>query len=174
MTNDQSGTENSSNTSLKVAIGVAVGCLVAVLCLVGGAISGVGGLVWLAQPPDDISVTVNAPTQVEIGQEVRLEVIVLNNSSQTSELSSIDISTGYLDGVVISSSTPPYQSTSQYESLGVQYQTYYFDQTIPSGGSLTVILTGEAILTGDHTGEIDVCVGSDFSCINNILRTLVR
>ncbi len=166
--------ENSNGTTAKVAIWIGVGCLVLVVCLMVGAISGVGGLVWLTQAPDDIAVNVNAPVQVDIGDEFLIEVQVINNSTQPSELSSIDISMEYLDGIVISSSTPAFESTDQYESFGIVYQTYYFHQAIAPGGSLTVTFIGEAIAVGDYAGEIDVCVDSDLSCINNILRTIVR
>src|SRR5688572_9636304 len=136
--------ENSNDTAARAAIWIGIGCLVAVICLVVGAISGIGGLFWLSEPPDDIDVAVSAPAQVEIGQEVRIEIIVQNNSSQPSELASIDIGQQYLDGIVIFSSVPGFESTNEYESLGVGYRTYYFDQTISAGGSLTVVFTREA------------------------------
>src|SRR5688572_16462975 len=102
--------ENSSGTAGKVAIWVGVGCLILVICIVIGSISGVGGLFWLTQAPQDVVATVNAPVQVDVGDQVLIEIEIVNNSAQASDLSSIDISMKYLEGIVISSSTPTFNS----------------------------------------------------------------
>jgi hypothetical protein len=166
--------ESSNDTTMKTALGVAIGCLVVILCMIGTMVACIGGLVWAVQPPDDIVFNVNAPVQVDAGDTVAIELRVLNNSAEQVELSSIDFDMAYLDGFVITSTDPAYESVDSYESLDVRYQTYYFHEVIAPGATLTVTLTGEALAPGDFSGEISACIHSDFSCIDTILRTVVR
>src|SRR5688572_33284758 len=105
--------ENSSNDTTKVVLGFAVGCLVVILCLVAATISCVGGILWVSQSPEGIAFNVNAPVQVDVGDTVLIEVQIVNDSAQQAELSSIDVSQEYLDGIVITSSSPAYESTSR-------------------------------------------------------------
>jgi hypothetical protein len=162
--------ENSGNTG-KVALWFfagGLGVVVGVFCII---LFCIGGLVWLGSPPQDIALSVKAPAQMEVGEDLTLEARVVNNSVEQVKLSSIDISLTYLDGIVITSSDPAYKSVASYSS---DFQTYYFDEVIAPGASLVITFMAEAVRTGDLKGELSACIGSDFSCIDNILRTVVR
>jgi hypothetical protein len=166
--------DDSIDKTVRVAAFTGAGCLVMLVCFLTGAGSAIGGIVWAVQIPEDVLLAIDTPAQVEIGDEVLIEIKVANNSAKTIELSSIDISTGYLEEIEISSSTPLFESTMEYEDgFGMVYQTYYFYLDIPAGESLTVTLKGKAMAQGNPAGEIDVCVNS-VRCFDNILKTIVR
>jgi len=164
--------DDSIDKTLKAAAVIVVTLLVMLVCFIAGAASAFGGILWLGEPPDDVVLTIHTPEQVEVGEDVLIEVIVKNNSTQPTEFTRIDISTGYLDGIDISSSAPAFESTVEGESLGLVYRTYYFYQDIAPGESLTVTLEGKAGAEGNYAGEIDVWFG--FGCFNNIFQTIVR
>ena len=166
--------EDKADNIFKWTIIVAAGCVVMFVCFVAGGLSTVGGIVWLSELPDDIAVTIDTPAEVEVGERVLIDVRITNKSENATSLSSIDLSTGYLAGIEIPGSTPAFDDTDVFESYGIEYQTFYFEQEVPAGESLTVTLEGKALAAGNHAGEIDVCIGSGFKCFNNILRTLVR
>jgi hypothetical protein len=166
--------ENSKGTVAKAVIWIGAGCLISVVCLIVGAISGIGWLLWPAKAPENVALHVNIPVQVDVGDEILTEVTVVNNSTQPFELLSINFSGEYLHGMVISSSTPAFESAIQRQPVGVVYQSYSFHQSIAPGESLTVTFTGEAIHAGDYAGEIHVCADADFICIHKILRIVVR
>ncbi|MBI2334133.1 MAG: hypothetical protein HYU84_18565, partial [Chloroflexi bacterium] len=64
--------------------------------------------------------------------------------------------------------------TYEYESGGETYQTYSFQAAIPPGESLTISFEGQAVLPGDFSGGVDVCINSFFNCYTGSIRTLVK
>lgn len=166
--------EDKADDIFKWTIIAAAGCAVMFVCFVAGGLSTIGGIVWLSELPDDIAVTIDTPAEVEVGDQVLIDVKITNKSEEAASLSKIDLSTGFLEGIDIPGSTPAFDGTDVFESYGIEYQTFYFEQEIPAGEALTVTLEGKAVAAGNHAGEIDVCIGAGFKCFNNILRTLVR
>jgi hypothetical protein len=166
--------EDKADDIFKWTIIAAAGCVVMFVCFAAGGLSAVGGIVWLSELPDDIDVTIHTPDEVEVGEWVLIDVKITNKSGEAARLSSIDLSTGYLEGIDVPRSTPAFDSTDTFESYGIEYQTFYFEQEVPAGEALTVTLEGKAVAAGNHAGEIDVCIGAGFKCFNNILRTFVR
>jgi len=169
--------ENTNNSNNKTMLWIAGGCLAIVICIAAVCLLGFGGLVWLgSQTPDNVEVKVNAPISANVGDEVQIQVSITNTGSDVLELSSIDISLNYLNGFTITQVTPPYANVDQYDSLGGDetFQNYYFHHPIEPGITLTIILEGTAVLPGDFSGDIDVCIDSDFNCTTNIQRMVIK
>ena len=168
--------ENTSSGN-KTLVWIAAGCLVLVICVLAVVVLGFGGLAWLGlQTPDNATVSINAPLSANVGDDVQIQIDVTNSSSEPLELSSIDISLNYLNAFNVYRVEPPFSETSQYDSLGggETFQTYYFYLTLDPGETLTIILEAEVVLSGDFSGTIDVCIDSDFNCVSNIPRTVIK
>lgn len=169
MENTQSGN--------KTMVWIAVGCLAVVICILAIILFGFGGLIWLGtQTPENVDVKVSAPQNASVGDDVQIQVSITNTSSEVLELSSIDISLNYLNGFTISQVTPAYSDVGQYDSLGggETFQTYYFYLPIEPGITMMIVFDGKAVLPGDFSGSIDVCIESDFNCVSNIPRTMIK
>jgi len=137
----------------------------------------VGAIIWLASltPDEKVQVNVNTPINLEQGRAFEMTITVTNISDQPIELDSIDISDSYLSGFIIRSATPRYNSVDQFDGVGGDsYQTYYFGTMIPPGESLPVTFSGETVLSGDFSGNIDVCIDSIFTCTTNFVRTIIE
>jgi len=168
--------ENKSNGN-KTIIWVAVGCFVLVACIVAVFIFGFGGLVWLGlQTPENAEINVDTPIQVSEGDNVEIRVLVTNTSSTALEVFGIDISMNYLDGFIVTQTSPPYSDSRQFDSLGggETYQSYYFYRQVLPGESLSIVFHARAVRVGDFSGDLDVCIDSDYTCATNVIRTLVR
>lgn len=157
-------------------IGIGVGaCVLLTVCIIGVMSLSMGGLVWLgSQTPENISSNIDVPLSSEIGEYVELVITVTNIGDSSIDLNSIDFSLNYLDGFDIDYSTPPYDETSQFDALNEKFQSFYFSQSIDPGDSLTVIFYGQAILPGDYSGALDICIDSLANCQTNIVRTLIK
>ncbi len=169
--------ENTNNGNKKTILWIAVGCLVVIACILGVVLLGFGGLLWVgSRTPTNTDIMVDSPLSASVGDDVRIQISVTNTSSDVLELSSIDISLNYLGGFTITQVTPPYSDIGQYDSLGggETFQTYYFHQSIDPGNTLTILLEGTAVLPGDFSGSIDVCINSDFNCSTHIPRTVIK
>ena len=168
--------EQASNNN-KTYLWIGAGCLLILLCVIGVFLFGFGGLVWLGlRSPDNVSVSIDAPISADVGDDIEILITVTNTSSKPLELSSIDFSLNFLSGFTITSVDPPYSEISQYDALGggETFQTYYFYRSIAPGDTLILVFSGRAVLQGDFSGTIDVCIDSDFNCGSNIARTLIR
>lgn len=169
--------ENGLNNNIgKFSLWFGGGCLVMFLCMVLVCVMGVVGVIWISQPPENIRVSIEAPLQVEVGDEVEFVVRVQNVGTESVELIGMDVSMDYLNGVILNSSNPPFAELNRYDGMGdgESYQTYYFYEQIAPGEALTITFLGEAVSPGDYSGSFDVCIDSNFSCISNFIRTVVR
>jgi hypothetical protein len=169
--------DNDLNNNIgRIALWFGAGCFVMFVCIILLCVLSVFGLLRISQPPENIKVSIDAPKQVEIGDEVELVVHVQNLGTESVELYGMDISMNYLDGVILDSAKPPFAEVNQYDGVGnsESYQTYYFYEPIAPGETLSVTFDGVAVSAGDYSGTFDICINSDFSCINNFIRTVVR
>jgi hypothetical protein len=162
--------DSGNNTGKWMALGCGIVLAIGLCC--GGAFA---GLVWLgAQNADEtVRIEMDVPIDAEVGGPYNFTITVTNITSAEVSIDSIDITTGFLDGFVLDSVTPAYIETYEFDSLGNTYQTYSFDETIPPGGEILFNFSGRAVLPGDFSGEIDVCV-TVFACTTNVVRTIVR
>lgn len=155
---------------------LAVGCaatVVLTICCVAGIM---GGLIWIgSQSADGLAqVNINAPSTVEQGGTFVIAVEITNISGKTIQLNSVDISKNLLHGFIIGAVEPAYIETYEYGGLNEEYQTFAFNIAIPPGESLTVHFESEAVLPGDFSGEIDVCVNTAYNCHRSALRAIVK
>jgi len=168
---------DNTNRGNKTVLWIAVGCLILIVCVLAVVLLGFGGLLWIgSRTPENVAIMLDAPVSVSAGEDVQIQISVTNTSTDVLELSSIDLSLNYLGGFSITQVTPPYSDTNQYNTLSGDetFQTYYFHQPIEPGATLTIILAGTAVLPGDYSGNIDVCIDSDFNCLTNIPRTVIK
>lgn len=168
------GTEKNSNRTM---MWIAGGCLALILCGVAVAALAFGGLFWIgSRSPDNAAVQVNAPINVSVGDDVEVRITVSNTTDTSLEVSSIDFSMNFLDGFNVYQVDPPYSESSQYEALGggETFQSYYFHRSVGPGETLTLVFSAQAVTPGDFSGNIDVCIDSDFNCVSNIARTVIE
>jgi hypothetical protein len=164
------------NTSLAIVIGV--GCLC--LCLAGvGAFFVAGGASFLALSGTsassggsaDANITVSAPLNVSVGDEVIIEVTVQNTTASALVLDSVDITSNYITGIAILRSEPAYSET--FHIPVVDYESYTLQHNVPPHESVTVRFYGQAVNKGDYSGGVDVCIGSGSDCASHSIRTVV-
>jgi len=166
-----------SSSGNKTIWWVAGGCIVVLVCVLVLTFSGVGGLVWLgSQSPDNVSITLNVPIEINAGESFEIEVTITNTTAVTLELNSIDFSMNYLTGFLVEETTPPYTETRQYDDLGggETFQTYYFRRAVTPGETLTIVFKARALTEGDYRGSLDVCIDSEINCKSDIVRTVVK
>ena len=61
-----------------------------------------------------------------------------------------------------------------YTQIVNQVQAQVASGNLQPGETLTIVFHGRAVLSGDYTGTIMVCINSDFNCKTNIVRTIIR
>jgi hypothetical protein len=159
--------------SRKVVIGIIVGC--GALCAIAAVLALVAGGAfyrWVVQEPENVKMGVEAPVSVVRGEPFIIEVRVENLAAEPQILDSIDIAEGYLSGIAIRSSDPPF--TESYSLPVVDFRSYTLGQSIAAGETLVVRFDAVGLQAGDYAGEIDVCVGSGSVCTTFLTRTLVE
>lgn len=157
----------------KVIIGIVVGC--GTLCIIAAVLALVAGGAfyrWLVQEPENVTMGVDAPVSVIKGEPFTIEVRVENLAAEPQMLDSIDIAEGYLAGIAIRSSDPPFLES--YSLPVVDFRSYTLGQSIAAGETLVVRFDAVGLQAGDYAGEIDVCVGSGSACATFVIRTLVE
>lgn len=170
-------TTNPTASDRKTILWVAGGCLAVLVCIAAAVFLGFGGLVWMStQTADEATAILDVPATARVGEPYTFRITVTNTSSKEIELYGVDLSMNYLAGIAIVSTDPAYTETNQFDALGggETYFTYYFHQAIAPGESLTVSFAGTAVTAGDFSGAVDVCIDSDYNCINNSARTVIR
>ena len=155
----------------KTLIALGVGCAI-IACLAVIAVLVVGGL-WIANAvgaPEDIRVTTSAPASARVGESVEIVVTIANDSDQSREINSIDIYNSYLEGIIIQGTQPGYIEASDYGS----FSSYYFLRSLAANEAISITFIGEAVKTGDFSGDLDVCIDSETNCTTNTLRIIIR
>lgn len=122
--------------------------------------------------PKNIVVGVEAPLQVNNGDEFIIVATVKNTASKRQTLASLDLSDAYLDGIAILRTEPDNE-----ESFHVPLDntvSYVFKLPIEAGEQLEMKLHVKAIKQGDYSGDIDFCINSDTSFLSKSIRTIVQ
>lgn len=166
-------TKNNDNTMKWIAIGCAAILAVILCCILAGA----GGIYWLGtlSTEDKAQIEVTVPIEAASGDVFTFTVAVKNISDEQIIVDSVDIQTTFLDGFIIESVNPTFADTYQFDSLdGTVYQTYEFKQSIEPGQTITFTFKGQAISSGDFSGEIDTCIDSLVNCKTDVVRTIVK
>jgi len=161
----------------RTPIWIAGGCLAILICGLGVFLFGFGGLYWLGtQFAEEVSVNWNLPSAMTVGEDIKFDIAISNITAAPVDLFSIDFSTNYLQGVLIEATTPLYVNVFEYTAWGggEVFQSYSFKQSIPPGEPLLIAFNGRAVMSGDYTGTIVVCINSAFNCKTNVLRTIIK
>lgn len=151
------------------------GCIALFVCAVTIGLAILGGLYWMGlQTAEEVTVSLDVPVEMQSGTPAEFSLDITNVHAEAVELNSIDISLNYLSGMFIESSDPPFVETSQFDNLGETFQTFTYDLSIAPGETVTLTFSGRALLAGDFSGIIDICINSAFNCKTNILRTIIK
>ncbi len=121
--------------------------------------------------PSDISVRIDSPLRVGVGEQFEVRALIANESRKDQKLVDVDISSSWLDGLVVMYTDPPFTSAS-YLKIGDEW-SYSFDKTIPAEGILELTLYCEALYPGDWAGEADFCINTSFNFLTQPLRTII-
>ena len=116
------------------------------------------GLYWFyfgSEPP--FRVALSHPTEVPLGSEFAVAVIVENSSDEPATLGSIDIYDSLLDGFELVSSRPAFVGVEDV----LNFQTLWYQAELQPAAPQTFTLTFRAILPGRHGGQLDVCTPTE-------------
>ncbi len=122
--------------------------------------------------PENVEVSVDAPTAVAQGERFEIRARVLNTATKTQTLVDLDIADKYLDGIVIESTEPRFSEAIHIPIRNVM--SYSFDLPIEPGEELVVVLRAYAARPGDYAGTFDFCINSETSFISYPARTIVE
>ena len=118
--------------------------------------------------PDNVQISIVSPTLVEQGDNVEINIRIGNTALVEQTLVAVDISSSYLDGIVIEGSEPPFLSSEQLPFGGTSYS---YDLVLPPQSATTITFVALAAGEGDHRGFLNVCINSDVSCISYEVHT---
>jgi hypothetical protein len=164
--------------SLGVVIAIGVGCVclclagvVAFLVAGGASLFALSGASSASGGSADANITVSAPLNAAVGDEVIIEVTVENTTASPLVLDSVDIASSYITGIAILRSDPAYSETFHIPVF--DYESYTLEHNVPPNETVTVRFYGQAVNQGDYSGGVDVCIGSGSDCASHSIRTLV-
>jgi hypothetical protein len=150
---------------------IAWGCGITALALVAGIAAVVLFFVYASQDPADVHVSVNGPTDVEVGQTFELTVVVTNDRpAEVLSLSDIDIAEDYLAGFTVSAIEPRPKSNMHVPLA--DNRSFTFGVEIAPGASRTFKFKLRAEKPGLYRGDVDVCEGVRF--ITDMAQTFVK
>lgn len=117
-----------------------------------------------------IGISKEIPTEVTSGDTFEFTVSVNNTDTITHELRSIDISNTFLDGVLVTETNFPVKE----EYNVIEQQIYEFQKDIPATTVTDITFTAKALEPGDYSGDLDICIDGDASCLFNSIRIIVK
>ncbi len=160
----------------KIALWTGAGCIVLVIGMLLGCALSIGGILWISRAPENITVLVDAPIQIDNGDDVEFIIHVTNDGTETVTITGVNLSANYLDGITIESVVPVYDAVIPpvESAFGEDFQNYNFSISIAPGETASVTFTGTAVASGDYGGSLDICINSGFSCVPKVIRTVVR
>lgn len=124
------------------------------------------------ETPENITISIDAPTTVSADQEFDVVLTVSNTASASQQLVDVDVADEWLEGIVIAGMDPDFKDSFHVPVDNTQ--SYNLDLSIPPGGSVTVTISAMAAHAGDWAGDIDFCINSSISCLSRPVRTIVR
>ncbi|QQR55220.1 hypothetical protein IPG41_01510 [Candidatus Peregrinibacteria bacterium] len=122
--------------------------------------------------PEDVTVTIDAPSRVQVGETFDIVLKVTNESTESQTLTSIDVGLDYLEGILMEESVPAYVESWEFDFFG--FMSFDYKKNLPLGESLEISFLMDPITPGDYSGALDVCVNTEMACIYNTVRTVVE
>ncbi|MEM7697435.1 MAG: hypothetical protein AAF236_03415 [Verrucomicrobiota bacterium] len=113
---------------------------------------------WSEAGEPEFVVSIDAPTEVELGETFTLAIEVLNPTDGTLELGGIDIYDSFLDGFSVVSTDPPV-SRSPMAIFG--FETFETSETLDPKETHTFTLTLNPVKVGTWKGDFDICTPSE-------------
>ena len=120
--------------------------------------------------PSNVYITKEVPSEVILGEEFNFTITVHNENSKTHELRSIDIGHSFLEGIMILDTN--YVVKQEYNIIGER--VFEFKKDLPGETETEIIFSAKAINPGAFSGDLDVCINRDHSCIFSSIRILVE
>lgn len=117
----------------------------------------------------NISISKEIPSNVTSGKEFNFTIIVNNDDTEKHELRSIDISNKFLKGIMILKTN--YDIKEEYDTFW--QHIFEFKKDIPIKSEIQIVFTAKAIRSGDFSGDLDICIDGDSSCLFNSIRIIV-
>ena len=147
---------------MKARTGILLGCAgAAALAVLVAVIVGAWAL-HLAEDPEGLWLTVDAPERVTVGEKCSLVVKASNRlPDRALELGDLDISSDYLKGFTVVAVRPEPKSTELDGFLEVR--TTRFAQTLQAGTSAEFVFELRAEAAGRYQGQVDQYVGMQFA-----------
>jgi hypothetical protein len=148
-----------------------IGCGIVVLISVILVGLFLGWIVYVSQDVKGVSISINVPLEVIVGNTFEMVVNVKNERGKKAlALSDIDLGEEYLAGFVVVSTEPPATSSMRIPFVGGM--SYTFDVSIPAGEVRSFAFTLRAEQTGIYRGDVDICEGSRFA--TSTAQTVVK
>ncbi len=148
-----------------------IGCGGVGLIVVGGVIL---VMVWfwhVGQDPEGVTASVEGPDAVAVGEEFTLTVVVENQRTTDSlQLSDIDIADEYIEGFLILGTEP--ETKSRMHIPLDNSISFSFDTTIAPRESMRFDFHLRSTTAGMFRGDVDVCEGQRF--LTTLAQTLVE
>jgi hypothetical protein len=157
----------------KLILGIFAGLII--LCTIASVAVGLwGSNLWqrVSEKPEGVRADVEVPSSVALGESFLIRVTVENLSAETVVLDSIDVGEGYLVGIDIVEAEPAFSESFPLPFGGVD--SYAFEHDIPARQTLIVRLTAHAVMAGEFSAPVDVCVDSGIYCLTLDARTVVE
>jgi len=131
-------------------------------------------LVFLAgcSAPETVKSEIVKPTTVNKGEDFEFKVMIKNSDSKSHKLRSIDVDRSFLDGIYVVETSPV--AYEDYDGAVSGQHTFKFNEEIPANSNATVSFVSKAVKEGYFSGDLDVCIDSDTSCIFGSIRMLVK
>ena len=120
--------------------------------------------------PKNISIYKEVPLEVNKGETFNFTISIHNEDSKEHELRSIDISNSFLQGIAILETSPIVKE--EYDILG--QHIFEFKKNLVKTSEAKIIFTAKAVKSGDFSGDLDVCIDGDTSCLYNSIRIIVN
>lgn len=163
----QTRREPKMSTKKAIALGCGAAALVAVIVV--GII--IGWFIYVTQDVKGVSVSIDSPLDVKVGEPFDLTVHVENvRDKRVLTVSDIDISDDYLEGFVVIS-TEPVSRSSMHVPID-NSMSYTFDSSVPAGATRSFVFTLRAEQAGIFRGDVDVCEGQRFITVT--AQTVVK
>jgi hypothetical protein len=107
-----------------------------------------------------------------VGERFEIRAIATNTAQRPQKLVSLDIADEYLQGIAVEKSDPPFKEAFHVPIDNTM--SYVFELPMGPGEQREVVFQAYAAHAGDHAGDVDFCINSEFAFISYPVRTIVE